>query len=227
MNASLLKRWKLGDPAVLNLADFCPETNALGPGKRAVIWVQGCALRCPGCVSPTYQPFEPVSLIEVEELTARILQTPDLSGITISGGEPFHQAIGLSRIIDLIHEKRPELTILSYSGYTLDELKNNKRIPGINEYLSRLDSLIDGPYLRSRDNGLTGLRGSSNQVIHHFSPRLQDFDFENSIRQPEVHIQDHELVMIGIPSRRFINALDVAMNEVLQMRQSLVQNVRP
>ena len=73
---NLLERWKMGDPTVLNLADFCPQTEALGPGKRAVIWVQGCALRCPGCVSPSYRPFTPASLIEAGDLAARILQNP-------------------------------------------------------------------------------------------------------------------------------------------------------
>ena len=223
---NLLERWKMGDPSVLNLADFCPQTEALGPGKRAVIWVQGCALRCPGCVSPTYRPFIPASLFEPESLAEHILQLPDICGITISGGEPVHQSIGLTRVIDLLHAQRPEMTVLSFSGYTLEELQTRTDIPGIADYLSRLDCLIDGPYFRHLDNGITGLRGSSNQKIHHFTTRLQDFDFENTIRQPEIHIQNNQLVFIGVPSKGFLDALNHAMGAVLHMRQRLVQDVR-
>lgn len=223
---TLLERWKMGDPTVLNLADFCPQTEALGPGKRAVIWMQGCALRCPGCVSPSYRPFTPASLFETEALAARILKNPEIVGLTVSGGEPVHQSIGLSRLIDLLHAQRPELTILSYSGYTLEELTIRTDIPGIADYLSRLDCLIDGPYLQALDDGFTGLRGSSNQKIHHFTSRLQDFDFENTIRHPEIHIQNNQLVFIGVPSQGFLNALDHAMRAVLHIRQRLVEDVR-
>lgn len=226
-NPNRLERWNMGDPSILNLANFCPQTQALGPGKRAVIWVQGCALRCPGCVSPSYRPFTPAVLIEAGDLAARILQTPEIEGLTISGGEPCHQALGLTRVIDLVHAQRPELTVLAYSGYTLADLHNNTALPGITAYLSRLDCLIDGPYRHALDNGLTGLRGSSNQIIHHFTPRLQAFDFENTSRQPEIHIQDHELVFIGVPSRSFLNAIDEAMHTVQDLRQRLVQDVRP
>ena len=223
---TLLERWKMGDPSVLNLADFCPQTEALGPGKRAVVWAQGCALRCPGCVSPSYSPFVPAALIEAGDLAARILQNPDIDGVTLSGGEISHQAIGISRLIDILHAQRPELTILAYSGYTLEEL-HASGLPGITEYLSRLDCLIDGPYLQALDDGLTGLRGSSNQKIHLFTPRLQDFDFENTTRHPEIHIQNNKLVFVGLPPRSFLDALDNAMGVVLHMRQRLVQDVRP
>jgi anaerobic ribonucleoside-triphosphate reductase activating protein len=224
--ATLLERWKMGDPTILNLADFCPKTETLGPGKRAVIWVQGCALRCPGCVSPTYRPFTPSTLIEAEELAARILDNPEIDGITISGGEPVHQSIGLSRVIDILQAQRPELTVLSFSGYTQDELRRKTHIPGITDYLSRLDCLIDGPYLHSLDNGLTGLRGSSNQEIHHFTSRMQDHDFENTFRQTEIHIQNNQIVFIGVPPQNFLNAMDNAVGVVLKMRQRLVQDVR-
>jgi anaerobic ribonucleoside-triphosphate reductase activating protein len=224
---TLLERWKRGDPSVVNQADFCPQTKALGPGRRAVIWVQGCALRCPGCVSPTYRPFSPATLIEAEELAARILTGPDIDGVTISGGEPAHQSIGLTLVIDTLLAQRPDLTILSYSGYTLEELRKKTDIPGIAEYLSCLDCLIDGPYVHNLDNGLTGLRGSSNQKIHHFTSRMHGFDFENITRHPEIHIQNDKLVFIGVPPQSFLSALDDAIEAVLLMKQRLVQDVRP
>jgi len=226
MQSSLLARWKMGDPAVLNLAEFSPETTALGPGKRAVIWVQGCAQRCPGCIAPNYRPFIPANIIKVDDLAKRILENHEINGITISGGEPFHQAPGLTKLVDLLHAERPELTVISYSGFLLSQIKSAP-FPGAAAYLSRLDVLIDGPYVRKLDNGRTGLRGSTNQVIHHLTQRIKHFDFENTIRQPEIHIHNHELVFIGVPSASFRNALDQAMDSINSYEQRLVQDVRP
>ena len=223
---NLLERWKMGDPTVLNLADFYPQTEALGPGKRAVIWVQGCALRCPGCVSPSYRPFHPASLIETGDLAARILQNPDIDGLTISGGEPVNQCIGLTQVIDLLLAQRPELTVLSFSGYTLEELQQNPGIPGIAAYLTRLDCLIDGPYLQALDNGLTGLCGSSNQKIHYLTPRLSGYQLDQADRRTEIYIRDENLVFVGIPSRQFLTAIEMAMRAVHHIPQKLVQDVR-
>lgn len=223
---TLLQRWEKGDPDILNIAAFCPATEALGPGKRAVIWVQGCSFRCPGCVSPSYRPFTPAALIEAGDLTARILQIANLDGITISGGEPLHQAMGLVKLIDGIKEHRPDLTFLSYTGFRLEDLLQMPGFPGASEYLARLDCLIDGPYIRSLDDGLTGLKGSRNQTVHHFTPRLKDFPFEDVIRQPEIRIQDHELLFIGIPTRRLTETLDDAMRMVRNTDHKLVQDVR-
>lgn len=38
------------------VAETCAATTALGPGLRAVAWVQGCPLACPGCIAPDWIP---------------------------------------------------------------------------------------------------------------------------------------------------------------------------
>jgi len=37
---------------LLNLYHYEPLSLVNGPGKRAVVWVQGCTLGCPGCFNP-------------------------------------------------------------------------------------------------------------------------------------------------------------------------------
>jgi anaerobic ribonucleoside-triphosphate reductase activating protein len=37
---------------VLRVHHFLPLSYANGPGRRAVLWVQGCTLGCPGCFNP-------------------------------------------------------------------------------------------------------------------------------------------------------------------------------
>ena len=52
----------------LNKAHF--PVTALGPGRRIGIWVQGCSIQCPGCVSlDTWKP-DRSKAIEVDALIA-------------------------------------------------------------------------------------------------------------------------------------------------------------
>ncbi|NJO00209.1 MAG: 4Fe-4S cluster-binding domain-containing protein, partial [Anaerolineales bacterium] len=40
------------DHSLLRLHQFLPQSRVNGPGLRAVLWVQGCSLGCPGCFNP-------------------------------------------------------------------------------------------------------------------------------------------------------------------------------
>ena len=37
------------DDSMMRLHHFLPHSRANGSGIRAVLWVQGCSLACPGC----------------------------------------------------------------------------------------------------------------------------------------------------------------------------------
>ena len=65
--------------------------TTLGPGKRLGIWMQGCSIHCPGCISAdTWAVGKGV--IELEHLLTSIESwLPNADGVTISGGEPFDQ----------------------------------------------------------------------------------------------------------------------------------------
>jgi anaerobic ribonucleoside-triphosphate reductase activating protein len=40
------------NPSKINLFRYHAPVEVLGPGKRAVIWVQGCPFGCSGCIVP-------------------------------------------------------------------------------------------------------------------------------------------------------------------------------
>jgi len=182
----------------INLASFISKTESLGPGQRAVIWVQGCPFRCAGCIVPEWQKDIPNQKVAVETLAGWILESPGISGLTISGGEPLLQAKALVQLIRLVRQQR-NLDVISYTGYTFGQLLNRIPLfPEIGEYLDSIDVLIDGLYIRSMDDN-RGLRGSSNQRIHFLTPRLASFDFENTPRRVDFFIQNHELTLAGIP----------------------------
>lgn len=183
---------------ILNLWNICREgTKALGPGLRYVIWTQGCLRRCPGCISPESQPIKPKLVVEVELLADDIVKNAKISGITISGGEPFLQAASLSKLLKIVKQKRPELNVIAFTGYYKDELKWSDAV----SLLEQTDVLIDGPFCQEQISD-KGLRGSLNQKIHFLTDTLkycQD-EFENAPRKTEVHVEGDEIITIGIPN---------------------------
>ena len=85
---------------LLNIAAQTPQTRVLGPGLRAVVWVQGCPLRCKGCISPAWTESRVARLVSPQELAAEVISNnPTIEGITISGGEPFLQPLGLAAFL--------------------------------------------------------------------------------------------------------------------------------
>jgi anaerobic ribonucleoside-triphosphate reductase activating protein len=156
----------------LNLHDWAPVSTVNGPGRRAVIWLQGCRFHCPGCFNPETHDLAPRRLVTPEELWEWVKDVTDLEGITISGGEPLLQAAPLADFLRLVR-RQSSLSIILYSGYTLRQIQH---LPFGAEVLSLLDVLIDG--LFERDHlAHDGIRGSTNQQIHFLTDRYTLADF--------------------------------------------------
>lgn len=157
---------------ILNIAAIQESSFVDGPGKRFTIWVQGCRLHCPGCINQKFQAIALNQLVPVSILKEKIINAQGIEGVSFSGGEPFEQAVQLARLCQLLTEERPDLTILSFSGFYLSELQQ-KKDPAIDELLSYLDILIAGPFIESRKASLKW-RGSDNQHIHFLSDRYSE-----------------------------------------------------
>ena len=139
-----------------------PESIVDGPGFRFVVFVQGCPHRCHGCHNPESWPFDEGYDISVKELFDQIKANPLLKGVTFSGGEPFEQVPALLELAKLV--KAEGLSLMSYSGYTLDELED-RHDPCTDEMLSMLDLLVDGRYVEAERNLTLIYRGSENQRV--------------------------------------------------------------
>jgi anaerobic ribonucleoside-triphosphate reductase activating protein len=200
----------------LNIAQICPETRTLGPGKRFVIWVQGCPFTCRGCVSPGWIPIKSANIVAVTELAHQIIGREGLEGITISGGEPMLQSVGLAHLLSEVRAVRPELSAIAFTGFTLERLRaKGDAEPGVALLLDQLDVLIDGLYVEEA-NDERGLRGSSNQRVHFLTDRyvnLKD-DFETGSRQVEWHLLTGELLMVGVPSPAMLSAFHAVAEKV-------------
>jgi anaerobic ribonucleoside-triphosphate reductase activating protein len=145
--------------------------HVLGPYRRAVIWVQGCAFACKGCIVPESWDTNGGETRTVDELTTWVLAQPDIEGITLSGGEPMLQASVLVALIDRLREQR-DIGVVCYTGDRLERLQAHGTIAQ-QELLQRLDLLIDGIYIEAQHADLLW-RGSTNQRLLSLSDRYQN-----------------------------------------------------
>lgn len=187
---------------LLNIAEICPATRALGPGKRFVIWVQGCCFRCRDCISPDWIPQEQATLVDPRQLADYILSVPGTEGLTVSGGEPMLQASALSTLFTYIRQ-HSDLSIICFSGFTLEQLQA-KSDSAISRVLALIDVLIDGLYVPELNDN-KGWRGSSNQIVHFLTSRhIREASlFTERKRDVEIHLSDESALMVGVPPLNF------------------------
>lgn len=154
----------------LQLGRIAWPVTALGPGRRVVVWVAGCTLQCPGCISPEWQDPQAGHAVCPIALGA-YLATLDasLTGITLTGGEPFQQPAAVLALLSAIRRWRPQWDNLVFSGYTLGQLRQAGSADcGV--LLGEIDVLIAGPYRQSQPIE-QALLGSANQRLHSLSPQ--------------------------------------------------------
>jgi len=187
-------------PLKLNIAAVCSATKVLGPGTRFALWVQGCCFSCTNCSTPEWREQKEEMLITPKELSRQILETPGIEGITISGGESMLQAEALHKLVKHITSLKP-LSIICYTGFTIEGLKEQGDA-NIDDFLTVIDVLIDGPYIDSLNDN-RGLRGSTNQRIHFLSDVYKDRAevFINSKRDIELHLLQNEYLVVGLKPR--------------------------
>jgi anaerobic ribonucleoside-triphosphate reductase activating protein len=185
----------------LRVANLVPVTEAEGPGKRFAIWLQGCPLRCPGCCNPEMLSFNGGEEIPVAELLRQVREAAGqhrVEGVTLLGGEPFAHAEAAARLARGI--RRAGLTVMIFSGYTLDELRA-QQLPAVTELLSHTDLLVDGRYDRDLPESERRWIGSANQQVHFLSDRYHADD--GCWRRPntlEIRFDGRQVLVNGFPA---------------------------
>lgn len=160
--------------ARLNIADWIECTEVEGPGKRFALWVQGCLLRCHDCCNPHMFDMSPRNIIEADQVLKWICiakDKHDIEGVTFLGGEPMLQAKGLSVVA--CECKKIGLSVVVFTGYTLDYLTAKNPMPGVSELLSTVDILVDGAFVSSKPESQRNWAGSTNQKFHYLTDRYQ------------------------------------------------------
>jgi anaerobic ribonucleoside-triphosphate reductase activating protein len=181
---------------LLRLHAFLPVSRANGPGRRAVLWVQGCSLGCPGCFNPGTHPFDQGEPAGVDEVFSQVMAARarfGIQGVTVSGGEPLQQRHALLALLGRIRAET-DLSALVFTGYTWQEVGAMRDSAAL---LGHIDVLIAGRY-DQRQHLAAGLRGSASKTIHLLSNRYCLADIE-TVPATEVIIDEQgEVVLTGI-----------------------------
>jgi anaerobic ribonucleoside-triphosphate reductase activating protein len=134
----------------------------------------------------------------------KIVESTDIDGLTVSGGEPMLQKEALSSLLHKVREMRPDLSVILFTGYLLEDFQSDVS----KDVLDCIDLLIDGEYYHEQNDDM-GLRGSANQRLHFLTSRLTSHkeELETGKRKYDMHLHgDNEIWTIGIaPSRGGFN----------------------
>ncbi len=146
----------------IDMAGIVGDSIVDGPGIRMAYFAQGCPHRCEGCQNPETWEFGVGTPMETETLAGIARANPLCHGVTFSGGEPFAQAAGFAELADNL--KADGFEIASYTGYTFEHLRDHGT-PEQKALLSKLDVLVDGPFILAERSLDLVFRGSGNQRI--------------------------------------------------------------
>jgi anaerobic ribonucleoside-triphosphate reductase activating protein len=143
----------------INISRIHFPVTKLGPGRRVGIWVQGCSIRCVGCISAdTWVQHK--GRTHVREVLAVIERwVPQADGFTISGGEPFDQTPALTELLAGIR-RMSKADILVFTGYPREAIEAR-----LSSMEGLIDALITDPFDETAPQTVA-LRGSDNQRLH-------------------------------------------------------------
>jgi anaerobic ribonucleoside-triphosphate reductase activating protein len=152
----------MSDNNIINISGIVKESIVDGPGFRFTIFVQGCPHNCLGCHNPNTHSTTGGYKILVDNIINQIKETPLISGVTFSGGEPFMQPVPLAKLSKKIHKLGYD--IICYTGYTYEKILSGNDSDKI-KLLSNVDILIDGLFDISKRSINLKFRGSFNQRV--------------------------------------------------------------
>ncbi|MDR1628303.1 MAG: anaerobic ribonucleoside-triphosphate reductase activating protein [Oscillospiraceae bacterium] len=152
----------MSDNNIINMSGIVRESIVDGPGFRFTIFVQGCPHNCPECHNPGTHSATGGYKISVDNIISQIKETPLISGVTFSGGEPFAQPTPLAKLSKKIHKLGYD--IICYTGYTYEKILFENDSEKI-KLLSNVDVLIDGLFDISKRSIDLKFRGSFNQRV--------------------------------------------------------------
>ncbi len=175
------------------------NVQALGPGNRIAVWFAGCPRRCKGCVSPELQVSTPMQECDIIK-RIRHENLCGITGLTVSGGEPFMQTEALLLLVEYFKDKGID-DILVFTGYTLAELRA-RNDAATTAALNAIAVLVDGEYEEDSDVGQR-LAGSSNQVMHFLNDAYRA-EYEEYCKQPravQTSLLNGVYYFVGLPPK--------------------------
>jgi len=184
----------------LNIAAIKEISYVNGPGKRYVIWLQGCEKRCKGCINNSFQEIKDATWMDVTAVLSHIssLATNNrLDGVTISGGEPLLQPESLFDLIIGTHEIG--LDVLIFTGLKWEEINEKQKA-----VWEASDFIISGEYEHEKSIHELNLVSSSNQSVW-VKDKTKRYLLDEISTSFEVTIhEDGSLIITGFPPKEFL-----------------------
>jgi len=186
-------------------------SNVNGPGNRFTLWTQGCSKGCVNCFNPeTWNNRDNIILSPLEIF--EYIKDFELDGVTITGGDPFEQEDELLELLILIDGLNLSKGVIVFSGFTYDEIRDNKIREKCLDYI---DVLIDGRY-EDKNRVTDSFKGSSNQNIIYFSSKLKEEEL-NMDQEVEVSLSNDIICITGFPSvdKKFLKEFGITVKSSL------------
>jgi anaerobic ribonucleoside-triphosphate reductase activating protein len=124
-----------------------------------------------------------VERVAVFDTVEGVLATPEIDGVTLTGGEPLEQPDAVARFATSLRESS-DLSIVALTGYTRQEIMGN---PKMLRAAMVCDVLVCGRY-NEQQRVARGLRGSFNKEYWFLTDRYSQADFD---RVPEAEFVIH------------------------------------
>lgn len=176
----------------LRVARVVHRTTAEGPGMRTALWVQGCSIRCKGCINPHLFSKRGGTLMAPSQIIEGAVAAGD-EGLTLLGGEPLDQIAAVTDLARLANDAG--LGVICFTGYTLAGISASRSGENL---LRHVDLLIDGPYVAGSPETERAMVGSSNQRFIHLTDRYGDYKPERTPDRVELRIlPTGEITMAG------------------------------
>lgn len=149
---------------LIRIAGYIQDSIVDGPGMRLTVFTQGCPHMCKGCHNPETWGFKGGEIISVSDLEMILASNPLISGLTLSGGEPFMQPEACVTLAKAAHSLGKNVWV--YTGYTYEDLKTCKSEGSYaDKFLEEIDVLVDGPFIEEEKSLSLLFRGSKNQRL--------------------------------------------------------------
>ncbi len=177
--------------------------TVLGAGRRVGVWVQGCALACPGCASVDTWDRTVGTLHEPAELAVTIadqVQRESLDGLTITGGEPLDQPEQLAALVTelrarlLSWPKAETFDVLLFSGYPA---KAAARRAG--RLWNLLDAAVCGPYRQQLPSDIPLVASDNQQLVLLTEVGRAKYPLSNAAPRVQIVSDGESLTMVGLP----------------------------
>lgn len=135
-----------------------------GEGIGIALFTQGCKFHCKNCFNQETWDLNGGKLFdqETENKFLSLLNNKFITRVSILGGEPLLNPYEIFLLCEKIKEKRHDVKIWIYSGYTYEEIIKSRELT---KAIINSDILVDGRFIDKLKDFNLLFRGSSNQRI--------------------------------------------------------------